>query len=164
MSNMQGDKAAFISRWAEAWARLIVKHPHGVLIALVLLGGVATWATSRLTLESDQLKLISQDLPEVKEVQKVIDMVGGAGYLMMGLRGADVPTIKRLSDALNQKLLSEKENVRFITYKVPVEFVVYPRENHGFTEPRHQMDRVRRYVKFFAKYLNAPLVTEPAGN
>ena len=47
--------------------------------------------------------------------------------------------------------------------KVPVEFVVYPREPHGFTEPRHQMDRVRRYVKFFAKYLNAPLVTEPAG-
>jgi dipeptidyl aminopeptidase/acylaminoacyl peptidase len=46
--------------------------------------------------------------------------------------------------------------------KVPVEFVVYPRENHGFIEPRHQMDRVRRYVWFFSKYLNAPLVTEPA--
>jgi dipeptidyl aminopeptidase/acylaminoacyl peptidase len=45
--------------------------------------------------------------------------------------------------------------------KVPVEFVVYPRENHGFTEPRHQMDRVRRYVWFFSKYLKAPLVTEP---
>jgi dipeptidyl aminopeptidase/acylaminoacyl peptidase len=45
--------------------------------------------------------------------------------------------------------------------KVPVEFVVYPRENHGFTEPRHQMDRVRRYVWFFAKYLKAPVVTEP---
>jgi dipeptidyl aminopeptidase/acylaminoacyl peptidase len=45
--------------------------------------------------------------------------------------------------------------------KVPVEFVVYPRENHGFTEPRHLMDRVRRYVKFFARYLNAPVVTEP---
>jgi dipeptidyl aminopeptidase/acylaminoacyl peptidase len=44
---------------------------------------------------------------------------------------------------------------------VPVEFVVYPRENHGFTEPRHQMDRVRRYVKFFAKYLNQQVVTEP---
>jgi dipeptidyl aminopeptidase/acylaminoacyl peptidase len=44
--------------------------------------------------------------------------------------------------------------------KVPVEFVVYPRENHGFTEPRHNMDRVRRYVKFFARYLNTPVVTE----
>lgn len=47
--------------------------------------------------------------------------------------------------------------------KVPVEFVVYPRENHGFTEPRHSMDRVRRYVRFFAKYLKAPVVTEPVG-
>lgn len=45
---------------------------------------------------------------------------------------------------------------------VPVEFVVYPRENHGFTEPRHNMDRVRRYVRFFAKYLNQPVVTEAA--
>jgi dipeptidyl aminopeptidase/acylaminoacyl peptidase len=47
--------------------------------------------------------------------------------------------------------------------KVPAEFVVYPRENHGFTEPRHQLDRVRRYVKFFAKYLQAPVLTEPTG-
>jgi len=43
---------------------------------------------------------------------------------------------------------------------VPVEFVVYPRENHGFTEPRHQMDRVQRYVRFFAKYLGTKVVTE----
>jgi dipeptidyl aminopeptidase/acylaminoacyl peptidase len=46
--------------------------------------------------------------------------------------------------------------------KVPAEFVVYPRENHGFTEPRHQMDRVRRYVRFFAKYLGTTVVTEPS--
>ena len=45
---------------------------------------------------------------------------------------------------------------------VPVDFVVYPRENHGFTEPRHNMDRVRRYVRFFAKYLKTPVMTEPA--
>ena len=51
-----------------------------------------------------------------------------------------------------------------VELKVPVEFVVYPRENHGFTEPRHNLDRVRRYVKFFSKYLNQPVVTEPAGN
>ena len=45
--------------------------------------------------------------------------------------------------------------------KVPVEFVVYPRENHGFTEPRHNLDRMRRYVRFFAKYLKTPVITEP---
>ena len=44
---------------------------------------------------------------------------------------------------------------------VPVEFVTYPRENHGFVEPRHIQDRYRRYLVFFGKYLNNPPVTEP---
>jgi dipeptidyl aminopeptidase/acylaminoacyl peptidase len=45
---------------------------------------------------------------------------------------------------------------------VPVEFVVFPRENHGFTEPRHLRDRLQRYLQFFGKYLGNPAVTEPA--
>ena len=44
---------------------------------------------------------------------------------------------------------------------VPVEYVTYPRENHGFTEPRHIQDRMQRYLVFFGKYLNNPPVTEP---
>jgi len=44
---------------------------------------------------------------------------------------------------------------------VPVEYVVYPRENHGFTEPRHLVDRLQRYLVFFGKYLNNAPVTEP---
>jgi dipeptidyl aminopeptidase/acylaminoacyl peptidase len=43
---------------------------------------------------------------------------------------------------------------------VPVEFVTYPRENHGFTEPRHIQDRIQRYLAFFGKYLNNPPKTE----
>lgn len=45
--------------------------------------------------------------------------------------------------------------------KVPVEYVTYPRENHGFVEPRHIQDRLQRYLIFFGKYLNNPPVTEP---
>jgi dipeptidyl aminopeptidase/acylaminoacyl peptidase len=44
---------------------------------------------------------------------------------------------------------------------VPVEYVKYPRENHGFVEPRHLVDRLQRYLVFFGKYLNNPPVTEP---
>jgi len=44
---------------------------------------------------------------------------------------------------------------------VPVEFVTYPRENHGFTEPRHIQDRLQRYLVFFGKYLDNPPRTEP---
>jgi len=135
---MSTDKAAFITRWAEAWARLIVKNPDAVLITLLLLGAGATYCTSKLDLESDQLKLINQELTEVKDVQRIIDMVGGAGYLMMGLRSDDPATLKKLSDALNERLLAEKENVRFITYKVPVEFV---QENMVlFVDPAHERD------------------------
>jgi dipeptidyl aminopeptidase/acylaminoacyl peptidase len=44
---------------------------------------------------------------------------------------------------------------------VPVEFVTYPRENHGFVEPRHIQDRWQRYLVFFGKYLDNPPATEP---
>jgi dipeptidyl aminopeptidase/acylaminoacyl peptidase len=44
---------------------------------------------------------------------------------------------------------------------VPVEYVVYPRENHGFHEPQHLVDRMQRYLVFFGKYLDNPPVTEP---
>jgi len=44
---------------------------------------------------------------------------------------------------------------------VPVEYVTYPRENHGFVEPRHIQDRWQRYLVFFGKYLNNPPRTEP---
>ena len=44
---------------------------------------------------------------------------------------------------------------------VPVEYVTYPREEHGFIEPRHLEDRWQRYLVFFGKYLGNPPVTEP---
>jgi len=36
---------------------------------------------------------------------------------------------------------------------VPVEMVVYPRENHGFTEPLHILDKMKRETEWFEKYL-----------
>jgi len=44
---------------------------------------------------------------------------------------------------------------------VPVEYVTYPRENHGFNEPKHIQDRWQRYLVFFGKYLSNPAKTEP---
>jgi len=122
------DKSAFITRAATAYARFIVKRPAPVFIFLVLLGIGATWLTTKLTIESDQLSLISQELPEVKEVKRVIDMVGGAGYLMLALRSDSVESLKKTADALNETLLAAKQPdgtpyVRFITYKVPVDFI-----------------------------------------
>lgn len=122
------DKGAFITRWVTAYARAITGNPGKTLLILLALGVVSTWLTTQLTLESDQLALISQDLPEVKEVKRVIDMVGGAGYLQLAIRGDDPDTLKKVADDLNERLLAAKQPdgtpyVRFITYKVPVEFI-----------------------------------------
>jgi dipeptidyl aminopeptidase/acylaminoacyl peptidase len=41
-----------------------------------------------------------------------------------------------------------------------VTFVRYPREGHGLREPLHQIDRLRRYLFFFAKHVNLTPVSE----
>jgi dipeptidyl aminopeptidase/acylaminoacyl peptidase len=41
-----------------------------------------------------------------------------------------------------------------------VTFVKYPREGHGLGEPRHQLDRLRRYLYFFAKHVNLTPISE----
>jgi dipeptidyl aminopeptidase/acylaminoacyl peptidase len=38
-------------------------------------------------------------------------------------------------------------------YNVPCEFVVYPREGHGLAEERHQLDYLRRIVRWFETHL-----------
>jgi dipeptidyl aminopeptidase/acylaminoacyl peptidase len=39
--------------------------------------------------------------------------------------------------------------------KVPVEMVVYPRENHGFIEPLHILDEMKRETEWFHKYIGS---------
>ncbi|MFL5343874.1 MAG: efflux RND transporter permease subunit [Hyalangium sp.] len=111
------------NRFALAYAGLMVRRPGLVLLVILALLGISAYGTSKLTINSNQLDLISQDLPEVKEVKRIIDMVGGSGYFMLALRSSDEATLKRVADDMAMKLEADKENVRFITYKLPVEFM-----------------------------------------
>ncbi|MBN1207953.1 MAG: MMPL family transporter [Myxococcaceae bacterium] len=111
------------NRFALAYAGLMVRRPGLVLLVILALLGVSLYGTSKLTINSNQLDLISQELPEVKEVKRIIDMVGGSGYFMLALRSSDEATLKRVSDDLAEQLRADKEHVRFVTYKLPVEFV-----------------------------------------
>jgi dipeptidyl aminopeptidase/acylaminoacyl peptidase len=43
---------------------------------------------------------------------------------------------------------------------VPVQMVVYPREGHGFTEPRHMLDKMKRETEWIEKYLEPANQTE----
>ncbi|WP_338863527.1 efflux RND transporter permease subunit [Myxococcus stipitatus] len=111
------------SRFAYAFARLLVQKPGTILAVLLTLLAVSTWATLKLRINSNQLDLISQDLQEVKDVKQVIDMVGGSGFLMLALRTTDEAAMKRTADDIAGMLQADKENVRTISYKLPVEFI-----------------------------------------
>ncbi|WP_224371399.1 efflux RND transporter permease subunit [Hyalangium versicolor] len=145
-------------RLALACAELLVRRPGRVLLVLLVLLGVSAWGTSKLTINSNQLDLISQELPEVKEVKRVIDMVGGSGYLMLALRSSDEATLKRVSDDLAERLQADAEHVRFITYKIPVEFIqdnmVLFLETEDLAEGKRRIsaylkDQLRRNNPFF---------------
>ena len=41
-----------------------------------------------------------------------------------------------------------------------VTFVRFPREGHGIQEPRHQVDRLRRYAAFFGQHVHNPAISE----
>ncbi|HEY8209315.1 MAG TPA: hypothetical protein VIG99_17625, partial [Myxococcaceae bacterium] len=64
------------------YADLLTSRPGRVLLGLVVLTALSGWAAFHLRINTNQLDLISQDLEEVKDVKRVIDMVGGAGHLI----------------------------------------------------------------------------------
>src|SRR6185437_7745396 len=111
------------NKYALAFATFIVRRPLVVIVTLLALGLGAGFATTKLRINSNQLDLISQDLREVKDVKRIIDMVGGSGYLMLALRSNEEARMKHVADDIVQMLNNDRENVRFTTYRVPVEFV-----------------------------------------
>lgn len=106
-----------------AYARFVVRRPWAVIGIVLATLTVSVLGALHLRINTNQLDLISQDLPEVKEVKRVIDMVGGSGYLTLALRGSDEATLKKVADDLNAQLVADKEHVRFVSYKLPVEFI-----------------------------------------
>ena len=145
---MNHDPKALSNRIPAAYAHFVVNHPVAVLATLLTLGIAGTWAASRLTINSNQLDLISQDLPEVKAVKRIINMVGGTGHLMIALRSEDADELKATSDDLAAMLRADKENVRNVAYKTPVEFVQENMVLFVKTEDLLEVKkRVTRYLK-----------------
>ncbi len=155
---MTHDESGLAARAANGYARIITGNPGLVLAVLVALTVVATWGATKLTINSNQLDLISQELPEVKEVKRIIDMVGGTGHMIFALRSDDEKQLKLVGDELAAKISADKERVRNLTYKVPVEFVqanmVLFIKNEDLVEAKRRImayvrDQVRRNNPFF---------------
>lgn len=112
-----------LDRALHRYADFVVAKPLAVLVTLLTLAAASLWATYHLKINSNQLDLISHELREVKDVKRVIDMVGGAGQLIIALRSSDEKTMKAVADDVTAMLEADKANVRWVKEKLPVEFI-----------------------------------------
>lgn len=112
------------TRLARGFARAIIARPGFAAGLLLTLAVLSAWVSvQKLHVNTNQLDLISQDLRQVKDVKRVVDMVGGTGHLILALRGADEANLKLAADDVAEILKQDKENVRTLTYKVSTDFV-----------------------------------------
>jgi uncharacterized protein len=147
-----------LSRAADVFGRLLIRHPGKVALAVLLVTALSGLAASRLGLNTNQLDLIDQDLREVQDVKRVVDMVGGAGHLIIPLRGADSGTLKAVADDLSAMLAADTENIRDVTHKLDISFVrdraALFMETEDLAEVKRRVDlwlrdQIRRADPFF---------------
>jgi len=110
-------------RVTDAWSRLLLAAPGRIVVVLLLLTVGAGVLARQLTINTNQLDLISQDLRQVKDLKRVVDMVGGAGHLIVALRGSDEARLRGVADDTAAWLLEDKARVREVTHKVKVDFL-----------------------------------------
>lgn len=127
----------------DRWVGLIVDRPGTLFVATLLIAALSAWGASNLTINTNQLDLISQDLRQVKDVKRVVDMIGGAGHLILALRGSDEKLLMDTSDDINAFLIADKARVRAVTYKVPTEFL---RQNAAMFMQTEDLVELRRRV------------------
>lgn len=131
-------------RVAAAFAGLLVRRPGAIaLLTLVLAVGGATSAALWLRVNPNQLDLISQDLRQVKDVKRIVDMVGGSGHIIIALRGNDEENLKKAADDVAAILLADKENIRTVTYRISTDFV---RERAALFMETEDLVELRRRV------------------
>lgn len=124
-------------------AGALERHLGLSFLLLALLVGTALLGASRLQVNTNQLELLPQDLPAVKEVHRVSEMTGGIGFLMLALKGDDPEHMKRVADDLTRLLLAMPE-VRDVRTKLDIAWV---RERIGLYVRTQDLVEVRRRLK-----------------
>jgi len=82
----------------------------------------AAWLASKLTLKSSFIDLLSQDDPEVQDLNLVLEKTGGLGFSTIAVSAADRPRAEKLAVTLAERL-EKLEGVKFVQARLDVEFL-----------------------------------------
>ncbi|MEQ9497286.1 MAG: MMPL family transporter [Deltaproteobacteria bacterium] len=127
----------------DAWVRALTHRP-GVTLSVVLAFCVAAAvAASTLTLDTNQLNLLDPDLRQVKNTHRITDMNGGAGFLILALRGRDTKQLKAVATDVATELRKDEETILSAREKLDVGFL---RKNAALFMKTEDLEEVRRRV------------------
>src|SRR4051812_16951329 len=84
-----------------------VARPGLFLLVSAILAGVSVWAASHLEIRSDLKELLPSDLPSVREVQKLIQRVGGDGTVLVVVQSLDGPSGLKNAESVAPELARE---------------------------------------------------------
>ncbi|HUJ79948.1 MAG TPA: MMPL family transporter [Nitrospiria bacterium] len=100
-------------------ARLVCKRPGAIVITAVLLTLLSGWlAVTRLTMSSDQDRLVSETLPFQKTYLDFIDNFKDQEYLYVVIDGRDAEKAKAFADDLAARLAKSPDLIRQVTYRI----------------------------------------------
>ncbi|MHC4391700.1 MAG: efflux RND transporter permease subunit, partial [Planctomycetota bacterium] len=124
-------------------AGLVVRFPTTVLASLLALAGGALYLSLGLSIDSNQLNLLDQELPAIKELHRIEKMTGGTGFLMLAIRGDEKVQLKAVADDLAGQL-EARDNIRKVTYKQEISFVL---DNIPMYIETADLDEARKRIK-----------------
>jgi len=100
-------------------ARLVCKRPGAIVIAAVLLTLISGWlSATRLTMSSDEDRLVSETLPFQKSYLDYIQNYKDQEYLYVVIDGRDAEKAKAFADDLAGRLAKLPDLIRQVTYRI----------------------------------------------
>lgn len=99
-----------MKRFIEKPFKFASRFPKLTLIGMLSLLGVCGFLISKITINSNQLDLLPQDIPTVQEARKVNQMIGGTGFIILTLKHIqESEADKKIWEAGKLKLKSKIE-------------------------------------------------------
>ena len=122
--HLEGVKGVDPKSLFQRWVSLCAHRPMLILLCFLTFSGGALFQALSLSVNTNQLDMISAESRHVKDIERVTDMIGGAGNLTVALRGDDPEHLKEIARALSEYLTTTLEaEIRDATYKVPTQFL-----------------------------------------
>lgn len=127
----------------DAWVRALLVRPGVTLSVVLVLVVAAAIAASTLTLDTNQLNLLDPGLRQVQDTRRITDMNGGAGFLILALRGKDLDKLKSVADEVAIALRQDEERILSASQMLDSRFL---RKNAALFMKTDDLEEVRRRV------------------